>query len=141
MTGCCPQRGEPVASVRSGPDDGSRCGDLDREHAVDVARHACRDGLLTLEEYSARLDAIWSARTHGDLRAALTDLPVAPTPTTAGNRSAWRPYVFVVTLLIIIWAATTPFGYFWPIWPALGWGIPLLLHRPRRTHRVDRWSQ
>jgi len=130
-----------VASVVLRPDDGLRCGDLDRERAIDVARHACRDGLLTLDEYSARLDAIWSARTHGDLRAALTDLPVAPTPTGARNRGPWRPYLVVVTLLTIVWAVTTPFGYFWPIWPALGWGIPLLLHGQPRARRAGGWSQ
>jgi hypothetical protein len=30
-------------------------------------------------------------------------------------------------LLIAIWAITT-LGYFWPIWPILGWGAFLALH-------------
>ena len=28
-------------------------------------------------------------------------------------------------MLIVIWAATGA-GYFWPIWPILGWGLGLL---------------
>ena len=43
-------------------------------------------------------------------------------------------------MLIVIWA-TTGAGYFWPIWPILGWGVgligplvscrpPALRHRP-----------
>jgi class 3 adenylate cyclase len=36
-------------------------------------------------------------------------------------------YVSVNVLLIGIWAAGGA-GYFWPIWPILGWGIGLALH-------------
>jgi hypothetical protein len=31
-------------------------------------------------------------------------------------------YLAVNALLVVIWAVTSP-GYFWPIWPILGWGI------------------
>jgi len=34
-----------------------------------------------------------------------------------------------VNLLIIgIWFATTPGGFFWPMFPLLGWGIGLIFH-------------
>lgn len=36
-------------------------------------------------------------------------------------------FVIVNTMLIIIWAATGA-GYFWPIWPIVGWGIGLAAH-------------
>ncbi len=36
-------------------------------------------------------------------------------------------YVAVNALLIVIWALTDR-GYFWPIWPILGWGIALVIH-------------
>lgn len=36
-------------------------------------------------------------------------------------------YLAVNTLLVAIWAITSP-GYFWPIWPMLGWGIGLAAH-------------
>jgi hypothetical protein len=36
-------------------------------------------------------------------------------------------YVVVNSFLVGIWAATGA-GYFWPVWPILGWGIGLVLH-------------
>ena len=35
--------------------------------------------------------------------------------------------VFVFVLTTAIWFLTTPTGYFWPIWPAFGIGIALLI--------------
>jgi hypothetical protein len=35
-------------------------------------------------------------------------------------------YVAVNLLLIAVWALGR--GYFWPIWPILGWGVALALH-------------
>jgi hypothetical protein len=32
-------------------------------------------------------------------------------------------YVLVNTFLVVIWAVTTPGGFFWPIFPLVGWGI------------------
>jgi uncharacterized ion transporter superfamily protein YfcC len=36
-------------------------------------------------------------------------------------------YVIVNALLIVIWAVSGQ-GYFWPMWPLLGWGIGLVLN-------------
>jgi 2TM domain len=36
-------------------------------------------------------------------------------------------YVAVNTLLVVIWAVTGA-GFFWPIFPMLGWGIGLAFH-------------
>jgi 2TM domain len=36
-------------------------------------------------------------------------------------------YVTVNLLLIAVWALTGR-GYFWPIWPVLGWGVGLGVH-------------
>ena len=33
-------------------------------------------------------------------------------------------WIGVVALVIFIWFFTTPFGYFWPIWPIIGMSIP-----------------
>jgi len=35
-------------------------------------------------------------------------------------------YLVVNSFLIGIWAFTGA-GYFWPVWPMLGWGVPLML--------------
>ena len=34
-------------------------------------------------------------------------------------------FVLVNSFLISIWAITTPGGFFWPMFPILGWGIGL----------------
>ncbi len=36
-------------------------------------------------------------------------------------------YVAVNALLVLIWFATGA-GYFWPVWPMLGWGIAVAIH-------------
>jgi len=36
-------------------------------------------------------------------------------------------YVVINTMLVLIWAFSGQ-GYFWPVWPMLGWGVGLVLH-------------
>jgi hypothetical protein len=36
-------------------------------------------------------------------------------------------YLAVNALLVLIWAVTSG-GYFWPVWPMLGWGIGVAAH-------------
>ena len=42
-------------------------------------------------------------------------------------RSHLTSYVLVNALLVGIWAVTGQ-GYFWPIWPILGWGVGIGFH-------------
>jgi hypothetical protein len=42
-------------------------------------------------------------------------------------RSHLTSYVLVNALLVGIWAFTGQ-GYFWPIWPLLGWGVGIAFH-------------
>lgn len=37
-------------------------------------------------------------------------------------------YFAVNALLVGVWAVTNSGGYFWPIWPILGWGIGIAMH-------------
>lgn len=37
-------------------------------------------------------------------------------------------YVIVNLMLVVIWALSTSPGYFWPVWPMLGWGVGLAIH-------------
>ncbi|WP_122263417.1 2TM domain-containing protein [Ornithinimicrobium cerasi] len=49
-----------------------------------------------------------------------------------GFRIHLTVYLAVIGLLTAIWLATglgNGLGYYWPIWPALGWGLGLVLHR------------
>lgn len=57
-------------------------------------------------------------------------------------------YLAVNALLVVIWAATGT-GYFWAIWPILGWGIGIIAHgasvffgpREISEERIDRELQ
>lgn len=42
-------------------------------------------------------------------------------------RSHLVVFTLVMTLLVVIWAASGA-GYFWPIWPFVGWGAALVAH-------------
>ena len=61
---------------------------------------------MTLDE---RQQAIRRIRSKRDLRAHVV------------------VYVAVNALLVLIWAVTGA-GYFWPVWPMLGWGIAVVIH-------------
>ncbi len=42
-------------------------------------------------------------------------------------RSHVSSYLLVNAMLVAIWAFTGG-GYFWPVWPLLGWGIGIAFH-------------
>ena len=92
----------------STPDRDVRIGDADRERAMaDLALHYA-DGRLDHEEYDERLDAIWTARTQGDLRVLFADLPrpqvnyPAPMDTRRAARRRGLPFLPVLALLIVL---------------------------------------
>ncbi len=94
--------------------------------------------LLALFWLLAPLAAPW--RTLG--RALLSESPVParmpgePAPAARSARSAARRGVLIHAAavgsielaLIVIWALTSPGGYFWPVWPLLALGTPLAIH-------------
>ena len=99
-------------------------------------------GRLNRTEFDDRTSRALAARTRGDLDDVMADLPhvpaVAEKPTTAvppdttneNQRAAvslWRRTTLLTwgifaVFFIVLWA-TTGAGYFWPMWPILGWGI------------------
>jgi hypothetical protein len=102
--------------------------DADRDRAAERLRAATAEGRLTSEELEERLERAFSARTDAELERLVADLP-APARAVVRPRR-WdsehvRAYVGVMLLLVAIWALTGA-GYFWPIWPMLGWGIGVL---------------
>jgi hypothetical protein len=139
-----------------------RAADADRQRvAAQLQRHYV-DGRLSTDELSERVDRALAARTFGELEALLRDLPPlpasdAPSPGPADadradvaeeHARAWDhqdfrrhaiTYALVMTVLVAIWLLTSPGGYFWPIWPMLGWGIGVAAHGlSRRGWRVGR---
>jgi uncharacterized membrane protein len=99
--------------------DSLRISDADREAAVDLLGEQYSLGRLTKEEFDERSDAVWSARTRGDLAPVFADLPVqqpvqapaspVPTPSRvpagAPHRPRWWP-VPVAPLVIALVALT-----------------------------------
>lgn len=37
-------------------------------------------------------------------------------------------YFLVNTFLVVIWAVTSPGGFFWPVFPIVGWGIGVVMN-------------
>lgn len=56
--------------------DSLRISDADRESAMELLSEQYAVGRLTKVEFDERSDAIWSARTEGDLVPVFADLPV-----------------------------------------------------------------
>lgn len=130
--------------------DKLRAADVDREFVAERLRGALNEGRLTLTEYDDRLKETYAARTYGDLKALLTDLP-EPTPPgrsqmePASAREAahaggtpshghsrkwvaaqWSSWCTVACILVVIWALSGA-GNFWPAWPLGVWGAVLFV--------------
>ncbi len=127
----------PVTIGPDGREAAVRVSDGERERVVDLLSAHAAEGRLTLEELDARIDGAYAARTRGELRALLTDLPAAvpdARPDAAPRRRAPRSlaglsspvatFVAVNLVLVAVWALSGA-GYFWPVWSILGWGLAL----------------
>ncbi|MCV7108012.1 MULTISPECIES: DUF1707 SHOCT-like domain-containing protein [Mycolicibacterium] len=73
-----------------------RVGDADREHVAGLLQRAVGEGMLTLDEFSERMDTAMAARTRGELGAVVADLPGmqlsgAPVPLASGAGLAPLP--------------------------------------------------
>ena len=89
-----------------------RASDADREQFVEALRQHHAEGRLTLEELTERTERAYAARTLGDLDALRGDLPPLQ----------W--YGMVTLVLLVVWVMSGA-GYFWPIWPILGFAMLL----------------
>src|SRR3954470_18866927 len=125
---------------------GLRASDADRERVAELLREHYGAGRLSDEDLSERVEAAYGARTTSELAALTADLPSGHRSRRGRRRSRFETsvrthlavYLVVNVMLIGIWAASGG-GYFWPIWPILGWGIgvgchaaPLLARRGTR---------
>ena len=143
-----PHRGRDVSRPPAPPlTPEQRIADVDRDLAVTRLGEHAAAGRLSAEELDERADRALAARTRGELDAVFVDLPYQATRQRRARRGRdelaehLRAFVLVNLLLIAIWAAAGA-GYFWPIWPLLGWGIGLLSHAGAlRSHAVARPSQ
>jgi Domain of unknown function (DUF1707)/2TM domain len=117
-----------------------RVSDAERDRTATLLREHAGEGRLDLAELDERLERAYAARTRGDLAELTRDLPRVPArQRPREKRGEVGAYLAVMALLVAIWALTG-MGYFWPVWPALGWGFALLMSsaacgRQRRPHR------
>src|SRR5215212_3846480 len=118
-------------------DPALRASDADRESIVAQLREHGAAGRLDVEELEQRVGAAYAARTYGELRALLGDLPdKVPTRPVAPRRAHdWAPFLQVSVLLIAIWAVSGA-GYFWPAWVMVWWGFALVMKSGPRLLRL-----
>lgn len=109
-----------------------RIADRDRERTVERLRWAAGEGRLEPEELEERLQGALSARTEADLEPLTADLPSERRTKRRRRRLAGfhrhrSVFVAVSAGMVVLWALSG-FGYFWPMWPILGWGSGLFFH-------------
>ncbi|WP_405998772.1 DUF1707 domain-containing protein [Streptomyces sp. NBC_00829] len=66
---------KPLAPAE--PGDAIRASDADRDRIADILRDALAEGRLDAEEHSERIDAVYRAKTVGELEPLVRDLPAA----------------------------------------------------------------
>ena len=113
-----------------------RASEAEREAAVDELRTHAAAGRLDVEELEDRIEAAFAARTREELAELQRDLPRAPHSDFGEHL---RVFVAVQLLMVAIWALTGA-GYFWPVWPFMGWGIGLLVHGSCEAGRDRMWA-
>jgi hypothetical protein len=124
-----------------------RASDAERERTATLLREHAGVGRLDADELDERLERAYAARTQGELATLTADLPPLDRAQARppAERGGWGlkervgAYVAVMVVLVAIWAATGA-GYFWPMWPAIGWGIAILTGKdqigPFRHRRI-----
>ncbi|MBT2365112.1 DUF1707 and DUF2154 domain-containing protein [Streptomyces sp. ISL-10] len=79
---------KPAAPVETGrAEHAIRASDADRDRIADILRDALAEGRLDAEEHSERIDAVYRAKTLGELEPIVRDLPAAV------RRTGGPPYV------------------------------------------------
>ncbi len=146
-------------------DDRIRISDADREQVTARLREHFAEGRLTSEELDDRITAALSAKTYGDVRRIMADLPEAapvppldrPEPPWAGRPGAlvWRgPRVLPLMFVILIAALVIP-GAGWVFFAFLKLMLVLWLaaclvgifaaagfrRHLRRQWQAGRWNQ
>ena len=115
-----------------------RASDADRERTVATLRDATAAGRLSAGELEERLEVAFVSRHRSQLAELVADLPLeAPSRPRAMPRPERLAFAAAAVLMLAIWALTGA-GYFWPVWPILGWGFCALGPRRGRHGRSAR---
>lgn len=121
-----------------------RASDADREQVADRLRHATAEGRLSPDELEERLEAVFAARTYGELDEIVVDLPgqnvrrserparrvASPNPVWMGPAFWLRPvpiltvFIFAPVVLALMLAAAVIVATVFSAWGLLlvvGW--------------------
>ncbi len=122
------------------PSSQLRVSDQDREDAARQIREHYAAGRLTEDELNERLDAVYAARTQGDLSNVLVDLPALPATRSAellelrARRNQLQRRLLqqsgggltLLALCTAVWLIDGASGQFWPVWVLIVVILPLL---------------
>jgi hypothetical protein len=89
-----------------------RASDTDREQLIDVLKTAFSEGRLDQDEYTARMGQAYSAKTYGELRGLVADLP-GPVPSAVPyqyTRYPVKPANSMAVASMVLGLATPLFG-------------------------------
>ncbi|MEU9702660.1 DUF1707 domain-containing protein [Streptomyces sp. NPDC047981] len=76
-----PAEPAPAPAVpAAAPGDSLRASDADRDRIADILRDAMAEGRIDAEEHSERIDAVYRAKTVGELEPIVRDLPAGRGP-------------------------------------------------------------
>lgn len=94
----------------SGRDLNLRAADADRERVAERLRKSHAEGRLDMDEFQERLERCYAAKTFGELRELVTDLPREDEPPSSRALSPWRwalvPLLPILLALIVVAAVT-----------------------------------
>ena len=114
--------------------DELRISDVERTAVQERLRRAVGDGQLELHEFDTRVQAVWAARTRGELGRITRDLPEPPPPPPPAPRfrvfsdtdggTAMRVLTIILACLfainVAVWGLVSitnlEFVYPWPLW-------------------------
>jgi hypothetical protein len=130
-------------------DPNVRASDADREEVGERLRRHHAEGRIDPEEFQGRLDRCYEAKTIGDLRQLVNDLPREHEEPSRGwgyLRGPWRmPFVpllvGICAIAILTGGHHAHWGFLWLIplffairfllWPYAGWGLRRRSRFPR----------
>ncbi len=122
-------------------DSDLRAGDTDREEFADFLRRNHVDGRLDSEEFAARIDRCYDAKTIGELQQLVSDLPSAPVRhagAPAGRTGLFGAW-WLLPLLFAA-AAVAAHGGFWMLFPLLFFARFWFWGPAARRRGRSRWS-
>ncbi len=98
---------------------------------VDAMYHRLRrdyiEGRIALADFEAEVERVYaSAGVPEQAVQSMNSAARSIAHPRHSRRERVVAYAMVMAMLVGIWAATG-MGYFWPIWPMIGWGIPVML--------------